>query len=43
VGLRRVDPGSGSITTALGVLGMPGFTAYAGMEVIAPDGDRLGS
>jgi NADPH-dependent curcumin reductase CurA len=33
-GLRRVDPGFAPITTALGVLGMPGFTAYAGMKVI---------
>src|SRR5580704_2792552 len=33
-GLRRVDPGLAPITTALGVLGMPGFTAYAGMKVI---------
>ena len=33
-GLRRVDPGLAPITTALGVLGMPGFTAYAGMNVI---------
>jgi NADPH-dependent curcumin reductase CurA len=33
-GLRRVDPARAPITTALGVLGMPGFTAYAGMKVI---------
>src|SRR5208282_4233456 len=33
-GLRRVDPALAPITTALGVLGMPGFTAYAGMKVI---------
>jgi NADPH-dependent curcumin reductase len=33
-GLRRVDPALGPVTTALGVLGMPGFTAYAGMKVI---------
>jgi NADPH-dependent curcumin reductase CurA len=33
-GVRRVDPGLAPITTALGVLGMPGFTAYAGMKVI---------
>jgi NADPH-dependent curcumin reductase CurA len=33
-GLRRVDPSLAPITTALGVLGMPGFTAYAGMKVI---------
>jgi hypothetical protein len=33
-GSRRVDPGLAPITTALGVLGMPGFTAYAGVKVI---------
>jgi hypothetical protein len=33
-GLRRADPALAPITTALGVLGMPGFTAYAGMKVI---------
>jgi NADPH-dependent curcumin reductase len=33
-GLRRVDPALAPITTVLGVLGMPGFTAYAGMKVI---------
>jgi NADPH-dependent curcumin reductase CurA len=33
-GLRRVDSDLAPITTALGVLGMPGFTAYAGMKVI---------
>lgn len=30
-GLRRLDPESAPVTTALGVLGMPGFTAYAGL------------
>lgn len=29
--LRRVDTGTAPISTALGVLGMPGFTAYAGL------------
>ncbi|MFT0850180.1 NADP-dependent oxidoreductase [Achromobacter sp. F4_2707] len=29
--LRRVDPKLAAISTALGVLGMPGFTAYAGL------------
>ena len=29
--VRRLDPSSGPISTALGVLGMPGFTAYAGL------------
>jgi NADPH-dependent curcumin reductase len=32
-GLRRVDPTLAPVTTALGVLGMPGFTAYSGMKV----------
>jgi NADPH-dependent curcumin reductase CurA len=30
-GLRRLDPSVAPISTALGVLGMPGFTAYAGL------------
>ncbi|RUW63720.1 NADP-dependent oxidoreductase [Mesorhizobium sp. M7A.F.Ca.US.008.03.1.1] len=34
VGLRKLDPAAGSVTTALGVLGMPGFTAYAGLLTI---------
>ena len=29
--LRRLDPSIAHPTTALGVLGMPGFTAYAGL------------
>jgi NADPH-dependent curcumin reductase CurA len=32
--LRRVDPGLAPISTALGVLGMPGMTAYFGMSEI---------
>src|ERR1700680_1754095 len=32
--LRRVDPGQTPVTPALGVLGMPGFAAYAGMKLI---------
>lgn len=32
-GLRRLDPASAPISTALGVLGMPGFTAYVGLKV----------
>jgi NADPH-dependent curcumin reductase CurA len=32
--VRRVETGGNPPTTALGVLGMPGFTAYAGMKVI---------
>jgi NADPH-dependent curcumin reductase CurA len=30
-GLRKLDPSVVPISTALGVLGMPGFTAYAGL------------
>jgi NADPH-dependent curcumin reductase len=30
-GLRRLNPAEGPVSTALGVLGMPGFTAYAGL------------
>ncbi|MGH3443964.1 MAG: NADP-dependent oxidoreductase [Nocardioidaceae bacterium] len=30
-GLRRLDPDVAPVSTALGVLGMPGFTAYAGL------------
>jgi len=30
-GLRKIDPGSGPISTAVGVLGMPGMTAYTGL------------
>lgn len=33
-GVRKRDPDLAPITTALGVLGMPGFTAYSGMRVI---------
>jgi hypothetical protein len=33
-GLRKLDPTVAPITTGLGVLGMPGFTAYAGLTVI---------
>jgi NADPH-dependent curcumin reductase CurA len=33
-GLRKLDPALAPITTGLGVLGMPGFTAYAGLNVI---------
>ena len=34
VGLRKLDPKLAPVTTGLGVLGMPGFTAYAGLTVI---------
>ena len=33
-GVRRIDPGEFPVTTRLGVLGMPGFPAYAGMKAI---------
>ena len=33
-GLRKLDPGGPPVTTRLGVLGMPGFTAYSGLYVI---------
>jgi NADPH-dependent curcumin reductase len=32
--LRKLDPAAATVTTALGVLGMPGFTAYGGMRAI---------
>lgn len=36
--LRRVDPDIAPISTALGVLGMPGFTAYSGLlEIGQPE------
>jgi NADPH-dependent curcumin reductase len=33
-GLRKLDPKLAPITTGLGVLGMPGFTAYGGLNLI---------
>lgn len=33
-GVRRIDRGAHPVTTRLGVLGMPGFSAYAGMKAI---------
>jgi len=41
--LRTVDPDLAPVSTALGVLGMPGVTAYYGMtEIVDPDpGDRV--
>jgi NADPH-dependent curcumin reductase CurA len=33
-GLRKLDPGRAPISTALGVLGMPGMTAYTGLANI---------
>ncbi|MFT4046902.1 MAG: NADP-dependent oxidoreductase [Solimonas sp.] len=32
--LRKLDSGAAPLSTALGVLGMPGFTAYAGLKEI---------
>lgn len=32
--LRKLDPAAAPVTTSLGVLGMPGFTAYAGLLTI---------
>ncbi len=32
--VRKLDPSTAPVTTALGVLGMPGFTAYAGLAQI---------
>jgi NADPH-dependent curcumin reductase CurA len=32
--LRKLDPGAAPVTTALGILGMTGFTAYAGLRNI---------
>jgi NADPH-dependent curcumin reductase CurA len=34
-GMRRVDPGIAPVSTALGVLGMPGHTAWVGLNEIA--------
>lgn len=33
-GLRKLDPSAAPLSTALGVLGMPGFTAYSGLLTI---------
>lgn len=33
-GLRKLDPSAAPLSTALGVLGMPGFTAYVGLGEI---------
>jgi len=33
-GLRRLDPAQAPLSTALGILGMPGFAAYIGVEEI---------
>ena len=31
-GVRKLDPGAAPLSTALGVLGMPGLTAYVGLN-----------
>ncbi|WP_427183688.1 NADP-dependent oxidoreductase [Bordetella bronchialis] len=33
-GLRKLDPAAAPVSTGLGVLGMPGFTAYSGLRFI---------
>ena len=33
-GLTKLDPAAAPISTALGILGMPGFTAYVGLRTI---------
>ncbi len=42
-GMRKLDPSTAPISTALGVLGMPGMTAYSGLlEIGKPkDGETL--
>ncbi|MBI1220697.1 MAG: zinc-binding dehydrogenase [Rhodobacteraceae bacterium] len=39
-GVRKIDPAAAPVTTALGVLGMPGLTAWVGLNDIA--GARAG-
>ena len=42
-GLRKLDPKLAPVSTALGVLGMPGMTAYTGLlEIGAAEGGRDG-
>ena len=38
--LRKLDPAVAPVTTGLGVLGMPGFTAYGGLRVIGKPAAR---
>ena len=35
-GIRKVDPSQAPVSTALGVLGVPGMTAYVGLADIRP-------
>ncbi|MES1247387.1 MAG: NADP-dependent oxidoreductase [Actinomycetota bacterium] len=37
-GLRTIDPACAPVSTALGVLGMPGLTAWAGLRMFEPQG-----
>jgi NADPH-dependent curcumin reductase CurA len=37
-GLRTIDPAAAPASTALGVLGMPGLTAWAGLRLFEPQG-----
>ena len=37
-GVRRIDPTAAPVSTALGVLGMPGLTAWAGMRMFERTG-----
>src|SRR5664279_5219054 len=36
--LRKIDPAAGPISSALYVLGMPGLTAYFGLQELCPNG-----
>src|SRR6202043_3741532 len=38
--LRKLDPAVAAVTTGLGVLGMPGFTAYGGLRVLGKPAPR---
>src|SRR3546814_18444826 len=38
--LRKLDPSQAPVPTAIGVLGMPGFTAYSGLPTIGPPKPR---
>ena len=42
-GVRKLDPAAAPISTAVGVLGMPGMTAYAGLLEVGElkDGDNV--
>lgn len=38
-GVRVIDAGLGPVSSALGILGMPGLTAWAGMRMFEPQGE----